>query len=149
MPAPSDAGPLRLASPPPIPTANAYPARPWPWSLAFPYWHGHQMPMPTHESLRGMRPYDVLLEKLKHPNAAEVVKRLELFVAQFEGTDIAVSSNAPNEVKLASLAPVPQQSQPISRLTVAAPECQADRPWNVIRSFLGHLYSQMRESPLW
>ena len=110
---------------------------------------GNQMPMPTHESLRGVRPYDVLLEKLKHPNAAEVVKRLELFVAQFEGTDIMVSSNAPNEVQaqIATRHWVPGSPRLLSPDEWLAD--QADRPWNVIRSFLGHLYSQMRESPLW
>ena len=80
------------------------------------------MPVPTHETMEGASAYDVLLEKLKHPQAAEVTKSLERFVAQFEAVDVDAAVESPME---------------------------SDRPWSILRTFLGRLAAQMKECSLW
>ena len=44
---------------------------------------GDDRPIPSYNR-EGVTPYDVFLDKLRHPRAAEVVKSLQQFVAAFK-----------------------------------------------------------------
>lgn len=58
---------------------------------------GDDRPIPSHKD--GVKGYDIFLDKLRHPRAAEVVKTLQQFVAAFkaraEGVTKQLSSPGP------------------------------------------------------
>lgn len=55
---------------------------------------GDDRPIPSHKE--GADAYDVFLDKLKHPRAAEVVKSLQQFVAAFKARAGAPSAPLPS-----------------------------------------------------
>jgi len=52
------------------------------------------IPIPTHDSMPDATSYQVLLEKLKHPSAAEVVKMMERFIDQMERQGVSSLDDA-------------------------------------------------------
>ena len=84
------------------------------------------IPYPTHDGMPGASAYDVLLAKLKHPSAAEIVYLLKGFVSKMErlsADDIAARVSS---------------------------EVAAERPSQLIHSFLfSRLAPKMRSCPLW
>ena len=84
------------------------------------------IPYPTHEGMKGSTPYEVLLAKLKHPSAAEIVYLLKGFVNKIERMsteDISVRANS---------------------------SVSAERISHMIHTFLySRLAPKMRGCPLW
>eukprot|EP00904_Undaria_pinnatifida_P003584 jgi/Undpi1/13226/HiC_scaffold_8.g02888.m1 len=77
-------------------------------------------PIPSYRE--GSRPYDVFLDKLRHPRAAEVVKGLQQFVAAFKARS--------------------------ERRKVGVMALSSPGP-SMMHAFLGRLETQMRENVLW
>ena len=84
------------------------------------------VPYPTHDGMVGATAYEVLLAKLKHPSAAEVVYLLKGFVGKMERLSAAdIAARVGSEVA-------------------------TERPSHMVHSFLySRLAPKMRSCPLW